>query len=246
MEYDKLLTKKELRGTAKGGGEKIIIMTVMTIPVYAMTEETLQQAPDLLSPERVTEIQELKEKVAESISSPQLRIGGKKLLSVANQKQINTYYCGPASTAQTLGFLGISKSQSALGTEMGTNLDDGTILYKIRDTLNKYLGSGTYKYVATSELSFASGLQYSILNNKPVICQVSTGALPVYKTYQKDIGHYVVATGYDWFAQGSTGWSNVIYNDPNYDSRFYGTFECNWTDMQTAIKNHHDLYIMGA
>lgn len=225
----------------------LVVITALTLsPVYAATEEQLQHGPDLLSSERMAEIEELKEKVAENTPSPQMRIGGKNILSVTNQKQINSYYCGPASTAQTLGFLGVSKTQATLGSEMGTTSEAGTYVYKIRDTLNKYLGSGTYKYVLTSEISFGSGLQYSINANKPVICHTMTGALPVYKPYAKNTGHYVVATGYDWMAQGSTGWSNVRYNDPNNDSRFYGTFDCGWSEMQTAINNNAGYYIMGA
>lgn len=74
-------------------------MSFTILPVYGVTEEQLSHGPDLLSPARVAEIEELKEQVAEKNMSAPMRVGGRKYLSVTNQKQINSYYCGPATTA---------------------------------------------------------------------------------------------------------------------------------------------------
>lgn len=74
-------------------------MSFTILPVYGVTEEQLNHGPDLLSPARVAEIEELKEQVAEKNMSAPMRVGGRKYLSVTNQKQINSYYCGPATTA---------------------------------------------------------------------------------------------------------------------------------------------------
>lgn len=225
----------------------MLIMSFTILPVYGITEEQLKHGPDLLSPARVAEIQELKEQITEKNMSTPMGVGGRKYLSVTNQKQINIYYCGPATTAQVLNFFGVSKTQAALGSEMGTVLSSvGTYVYRIRNALNKYLGSGTYKYVLTSEIRFGNGLEHSILKNKPVICHTNTGTLPVYKAASKSSLHYVVATGYYYYAQGSSGGSTVRYNDPNNDSRFYGTFDCSWSEMESAINNNQGFYIMGA
>ncbi|MGF6376971.1 hypothetical protein M2140_002050 [Clostridiales Family XIII bacterium PM5-7] len=144
----------------------------------------------------------------------------------------------------TLKYLGIEKTQSKLASDMGTTSANGTYVYKMVNGLNKYLGSGKYKYVLTSQIAFSTGLQYSINKGKPVICHVMTGKLPNYAGY--NTGHYVVGTGYQWGMEGTNSASDVDYNDPNNNSKYYGRWTTTWGKMNTAINNNAGYYIMAS
>lgn len=128
---------------------------------------------------------------------------------------------------------------------MGTN-SSGTIVYQITDTLNYYISGDPYNHVLITELSFTSGLVYSIDNGYPVICQVQTSELPIYDGHTS--GHYVVATGY-YIAQYNQNAAlderTVYYNDPNYRTAFYGSHSCTINEMKNAIDAKNDFYIMG-
>lgn len=176
-----------------------------------------------------------------------LMSGGSRTLSVPLVMQSTTYYCGPASVNMTLSYFGVSTTQSQLANEMGTTSGSGTLVYQVKNCLNSHLGSGTYEYVSTSELSFGNGLLSSIDAGKPIICSVKTGTLPIYSTYGHNTRHYIVATGYFWAQGGSGGATDVVYyNDPNYDQKYYGQHSCYITDMNTAISNNAGYYIMVA
>lgn len=221
----------------------VLLFSFQSISVYAVTDYQLKHAPDLMSEARCAEIKILKDRISREISIQ--ASGGKSLSGVPNQQQINSFYCGPACTRNVLSYFGVSKTQSTLGKNMETTSAEGTYVYKIVNCLNSYLGSGTYKYISTSELAFGTGMRSSINNNKPVICHTMTGELPIYKENNKNVGHYVVATGYAWAAQGSSGYNNVTYNDPNYDNKYYGIHTCSWLTMESAIEKNAGYYIMG-
>lgn len=174
------------------------------------------------------------------------RGGGRNTLNVPLEKQINTYYCGPASVKMVLSYLGVSATQSTLGTRMQTNQSDGSFVWRVTECLNHYLGANSYEHVLTTTTPFPTGLMASIDDNKPVICHVMTRELPNYPD-GRNSGHYVVATGYFW-AQGGTGSSGtdaVYYNDPHYDNAYYGSYSCRWSEMTAAINANHSYYIMG-
>lgn len=226
------------------------IITVLSViastsaAAFASDDKQLLQAPDSNSTEHKIELQELQQDVENYLEEVAPRIGGRRLLSVPLYKQINSYYCGPTSVRMTLSYLGVSKTQAQLASQMGTTSSQGTYVYQVRNCLNSHLGSGTYKYVLTSQIAFSTGLRYSIDKSKPVICHVMTGALPHYSGY--NTGHYVVAKGYYWGSQGSSGASRVQYNDPNYNSKYYGSREATWGQMNQAINNNAGYYIMAS
>lgn len=198
----------------------------------------------MYSEEHIAEIQDLKVKLQDFTP---LRISGSKILNVPLYKQMNNCYCGPTSVRMTLKSLGIDKKQSTLAADMNTNAYDDTYVYQIVHYLNKYLGQGAYKYVQISEIGFDTGLLYSINQNKPVICHVMTGKLPNYaEKGGHNTGHYIVATGYVWGAQGSSGTSKVMYNDPNNNEDYYGRWTTTWGNMTTVINENSGFYIMAS
>lgn len=226
----------------------ILVVSIMwPTAIFADSDidETLRQAPDIYSEENIKETNILKSRVEEHNNKKLMaRIGGNKRLSVPLYKQENSYYCGPASAQMTLSYLYGSVSQSTLARNMGTNLEQGTFVYKMVNGLNSYLGSSAYKYVSNSSISFGNGLTYSIDRGKPVICHVMTGTLPNYSATGYDTGHYVVATGYSFTASGSSGSDTVYYNDPNNNNSYYGRYSTSWSSMRRAINRNAELYIM--
>ena len=167
-------------------------------------------------------------------------------LSVPLYKQETTYYCGPASAKMVISYVtGTSYSQSTLAASMGTNSSDGTYVYKMENELNKRIGSGSYEYISTSEYYFSSSLVYSIDKGKPVVCHVMTGGLPNYNG-SSNSGHYIVATGYYIAFSGATSTAVCNYNDPHYNSNYYGRYTCTIDDMNDAINANYGYYIRGA
>jgi hypothetical protein len=222
----------------------VSMVCASTYTSFGLTTTQLYNAPDSNASDRLLEIAELKEHL-DSYESIMVQDSGRKTLSVDLVQQSNNYYCGPACVQMNLKYFGITKAQSALGSEMGTNRRDGTYVYKVKDCLNKYLGNGKYKYVYTSEIRFPRGLKSSIDKGYPVVCHLMTGELPLYKGI-KDTGHYVLATGYYYGYQASISETTVYYNDPINDSRFYGKQQCTWNEMTKAIDANASLYIMAS
>lgn len=173
------------------------------------------------------------------------RGGGNKSLNIGLVKQETNYYCDPASAKMVLDYLGHVQSQSTLASRIGTD-NNGSVVYRVTNCLNYYLGSGSYRYVLTSEIDFSNGLMYSIDQGKPVICHVDTKYLPHYNGYS--CNHYVTAYGYAW-AQGgvgSGGYETVFFNDPNNNSAYHGSQTCTYAEMTEAINRRAGYYIMGA
>lgn len=224
-----------------------IVVTCLSVSAFSAGAESADpNAPDVNDATRKEAVEELNEAIDLYIETKSAtRSTSGKNLSVTLYQQNNTYYCGPACVQMAIKYLtGTLYSQSTLGSYMGTSSNGGTYVYQIANCLNAYVGSGSYRYVLTSETSFASGLVYSIDKNKPVVCQVKTGYLPNYGG-SPNTGHYVLAKGYYVAYSGSSAVSNCYYNDPHYNSSYYGTFTCTMDEMITAINSHSQYYIMG-
>ena len=234
----------------------LCLIASMALMSFA-TEADLAHAPDLNDASRLADIERLKDAMATSgylddnsapsansrIAYPIIRQGS---VSVPLYQQTTSNYCGPACVQMTLASFGVSATQSTLATQMGTGSPHGTYVYKIRDCLNSYLGSGKYKYVLTSEITFVQGVEYSIDEGCPVVCHVDTVYLPVYNGYST--GHYVVATGYFYQQNSASGLydeKTIYYNDPNNNSSFYGAKTCTYAEMTNAINGNAGYYIMG-
>ena len=172
------------------------------------------------------------------------RAGGAKELSVTCYKQEEKNSCGPASCRMVLKYFGVSKTESSLRTEMHNMANnDYTHIDSVTSVLNKYISGKPYKKVFNSSEPFATNLRTDIDAGYPIICQVNTKKLPRYNN--AEFYHYVVVTGYRW-GQGSTGGQTIVYyNDPHYNSKYYGAADCSWGEMSDAINAHSGLYVRG-
>lgn len=239
----------------------VILILSLCMVVFA-SEASLDQTPDLYDPQRTEEIANLMaavERAGYYDWQPSNTYGIRTVYPIIEQNNLNVplyqqttyYYCAPACVHMVLSFfdddLENIPDQDTLASIMCTDPVSGTIVYQIRDCLNRYLGAGAYRYVLESELSFSRGMQYSIDAGHPVICNVQTEELDIYNGHVS--GHYVVITGY-YSAYGTPNGIGdcftVTYNDPNWNSAYYGTFECDVTEMEDAINAGNNYYIMGA
>ena len=193
----------------------------------------------------LAEAQEFKTEVESYVDSvvSSTRAGGHKSLSVPLRKQINGYYCGPASVRMTLLYHGIDQTQSYIAGKIGTT-SAGSDVAPMTSYLNSQVGSGSYKYVNVADLAFEDGLIYSIDKGKPLICLVQTSELPYYNKHESY--HFIVVKGYDWDMNGSSSYSTVKINDPNNNDLYYGGDKsCTWSEMTKGIKGVFGWYIMG-
>lgn len=219
-----------------------ILVFSTTVMGYATNATQIEQNLQMKDEAYWTEIEDLKiEAEGYADSALSTRLGGHKQLSVPIKKQINDYYCGPASVRMVLLYHGIDQSQSYIAGKIGTQ-PAGSDVLPMRTYLNSQVGSGTYTYVNVTELNFADGLTYSIDKGKPLICMVQTSKLPYYNGHRSV--HFLVAKGYDWSMAGSDSYSTVTLNDPNNNSAYYGKRTCTWSEMNQALKATNGWYIL--
>lgn len=227
--------------------------------VFAV-EPDLEQVPDFYDESRLERIEQLKINVENMFGAPTDDCNGvsplvnypiisTQDLNVPLYQQQTTYYCGNACTQMVLSYFGYNISQGTLAGSnyLATDANGETYLYKITNVLNSYLGNA-YESVNTNEISFANSLKYSININRPVICQVQTVYLPIYKENGRRSHHYVASTGYysvQFSPNSIDDQETVYYNDPHYESQYYGKHSCYMSDMLTAIINNKGYFIMG-
>lgn len=168
---------------------------------------------------------------------------GGKSLYIPGYYQETDYYCGPASVQNVLVGLGYAyRSQSQIASDMGTN-SSGTMVYRIAQYINQntnqywayqsvYNSSSVYK-------DFGSSLLYGIDNNQHLIPNVDASQLD--SRYPLGSGHYVVAYGYYWYFQGSTGGDKVYYFDVY--KPYGGRKETTVSSMINAISTNNGYYI---
>lgn len=186
----------------------------------------------------------LQEWYEQEAKNPMLLSGGNKKLNVTNYKQTNDCGCGPACIYQIGKYLGLAnmESLSSLTNRMTDNNQHGTDLdTQLKPYLNDRISTNKYVVFNVSKDSFFSLMVNSIDKNRPVICHVKPDKLPN-NPYAGD-GHYVVAVGYDWYAQGSAGYSKVTYNDPHMNNSVYGTYTCDATVMTEAIRARYGYFL---
>lgn len=186
-------------------------------PGYGMPNETLEeQLEKFLNDPRLTEEQKqaAKSKVEQAISFRDAALMEPRSVAatypnvtipVTVFRQEREYWCGPATTRQTMKFLGshvpggyTPLSQSSLASELGTTVD-GTEWYMIRDYINGFTFMGVpNNYVAynPSSVSDMESTIYSTLtatNKTAPILQVDASYNDClgYKT----AGHYLNISG---------------------------------------------------
>jgi hypothetical protein len=150
---------------------------------------------------------------------------------VVLQKQIKTYYCGPASARVTISFhkwksgsKNALPSQAELAKKMETEKYKATSSALMVKALNSYSGKyGTFKYASKKYdkvhpyADWAEKVSAAILGkvNSPINL-VDTRYMDRYNKERKRIRHYVNISGWN-------AYKTVLVNDPNFDDRFFGS-----------------------
>lgn len=225
----------------------ILLMGVsVNVQANSSTDAAQQPARDVgeVFPEYYSEsyqqdIENLKQQVAEDMAGMNNNERRVELVmvSMTTYQQQTTYTCGPASGRMVLSSHGIYVSEAQMSSDMNTTTA-GTNIGNVAPALNKYVGSGTYIGVTTSDLTFYSGLIASLNRNRPVICNVRTGVLPKYSEDGKNVQHYLVANG-------QYNRTTVYYSDPHYDNTYYGAQSTSIDNMTQALNNNYGFYVMG-
>lgn len=226
----------------------VALLATLAVPAFAkldVTAEQQRQVPSYNSTEEQAQRQETNQEVENYIiNKSKLRSGGKKVLATPLYMQETDYYCGPACAQMILKHVtGTKYSQSKLAdsNHLHTDADGETLVYRVTETLNKYITSSKYSHVLIYDSIFGNDLVYSIDKNRPIACQVYASSLPGYGSNWG--GHWIVATGYEWNMQGSSSYSTIYYNDPNYDSRYYGKHSCDVSEVENAMDDLNGYYV---
>jgi hypothetical protein len=221
-------------------------------PGTSVEESGALRDDPFLTPELEKEMEEL-EKEKEKEMAPLVEelkqanssfgtITGPVSWPIVLQKQIKTYYCGPASARATLSFhkwKSGSKnplpSQAELAKKMETEKYKATSSALMVKALNSYSGKyGTFKYASKKYDKvqpyddWASKVSLDILGrvNSPINL-VQTEFMDRYKDKGTYTRHYINISG--WNAH-----KTVRTNDPHYDDRFYGS---RWEAVGSGKKN---------
>ena len=225
-----------------------VLMLSLTFinPIHANDDVNINEDPNYYSEENIKEREELIEKVA---SYPMPLTADFKYLNTQEIAQEKFNYCCPASVQILLKYLGKNYSQTTLAGSSYLHTDQigNTGVEYVEPTLNKILGAGTYKAMRTYDLSLSSGVSYSLNKGYPVILNPQMEGLPGYEG--REVQHYVVGDGYLIGMSGTTGSSDIRYNDPNNLNPSYGTFghhTVRFTQMIDALNANYGYYWMTA
>jgi peptidase C39-like protein/glycosyl hydrolase family 25 len=129
-----------------------------------------------------------------------------KVLSYSFQKQENGYFCGPAATRIAMTVWGKYPSQDELAGSLGTTTNGTNSSANVVNTLNAYLGAGTYEVTfipgndatAAERDEFRRDMKASIDAGYPIVANVvSTVRANNGNSYAYPGGHYVAIVGYD-------------------------------------------------
>jgi hypothetical protein len=217
-----------LNGDSAGDKSSVMISEQQQIAIGLKKASSEQQVNDLLMKKAVIDRSQAKANIAATYTAA--------TISVTYYKQENGYYCGPATTKQTIQYLnGTSDSQSTIATALGTTTDgtDGT---KIVDYLNNKQ-SKIYWTIASD--TSTSGLQTRIsasitgTTKRPPVARTkfSKGGNWKYAT----AGHFMNISGY------SANMEKVRVTDPNIgrvDSSATGSYYVTMDEMYNAINDH--------
>lgn len=135
----------------------------------------------------------------------------KREVPVPPQGQNTNYTCGSASGSMMLDSRGVHVSEEEFWRYANSN-GQGTYVYRIKDTLNHFLGYNAYRYVNTSGMSteeYCRIIQNSLENGYPVQLPIRIPAGTGFG-YSSG-GHYVVVTG---VYRNAAGEYVAMINDP--------------------------------
>lgn len=167
-------------------------------------------------------------------------------------KQINGYYCGPATTLQTLYGIGVesqvsgntdSIKQNTLGSNMKTQKGEGTLVYRLKNELNKYVSDNKYIYRSGESLTineFSDAICGSLGPDRPVVLHSHTKYFKYYKG--KNFGHYV---NLDYMMVEQR---EVRIADPHYSSKYRGYHDVSlqeaYDSISKPVKTRYVIYAL--
>jgi hypothetical protein len=220
-------------------------------PGSSVEESGALRDDPFLTPELEKEMEELgkeKEKEMEAILKElkhpdgSFKTTGPVSWPVVLQKQIKTYYCGPASARATLSFhqwksgsKNALPSQAELAKKMETEKYKATSSALMVKALNSYSGKyGKFKYVSKKYdklhpyNDWTGKVSAAILGkvNSPINL-VDTTYIKRYKEKNTRTRHYINISGWN-------AYKTVRTNDPHYNDLFFGS---RWEDVGDGKKN---------
>lgn len=157
-----------------------------------------------------------------------------RTLNVPTYQQERNHWCGPAAVKETLQFLnGSSLTQAQYASNMQTDADGSTIVYKLTNELNRRQSRHTYQYEdVTSESRFTQILIADVMDSDvgvPFILHALTGSL--YRYNGNTLRHYLVVNG------GNMPQQKVTYVDSWNADYGRGTTLGRYTDTRSNVAN---------
>ena len=179
------------------------------------------------------------------------------LVSKYNIKQINTYYCGPATTLQMLKVSGKAgqvsgttdaQKQKTLASNqyLGTDRDGATWINNIASTMNKLSPRSrawTQKVINKNDKDSLAHMQYFIRANHMYNYAVDYLVYPAELSYYpagSRSGHYIYGSGIYYDSNNAADYNNIRLrlNDPHYDDRYYGTHVEKFMNVVRAMHDY--------
>lgn len=158
-------------------------------------------------------------------------------------QQQNSYYCGPASTKMVYeGITGDkSHNQAWFATKLGTTTS-GTSSSQIASTLKSLTGKN-YS-VANAKSQTQQTFYNNIANSLKQKCAIVVNVKTIPGRYTSGSGHFMVVktSQYDT-SNGSIYYS---YNDPHYNSNYYGTYRITNANLYSAVNSNAGNYVRAA
>lgn len=161
-----------------------------------------------------------------------------EFLNVPIYEQEENNWCSAACVQMILRYVtGTLYSQESLDSDIGSQHYVGEVANRLNEDINNepYLAKGTWN------TNFRNNVIYAIDEDMPLVYQVDTEELPIYDGYS--CIHYIVGTGYEIGYSGSQQIEIVYYNDPHYDSDYYGKHYCTFDEMEDAIDAYASYYV---
>jgi len=127
-------------------------------------------------------------------------LGESKTIAVPSYEQQTSYWCGPATTKQVLGFFnGTSSTQQTYATELGTTTD-GTDFSLVDNVINNHQTDNTYAYqsfTSSEYLTWKSAMILSIDWDHPAVLdlKITSANMPLYPRTVE--GHILNTSGYN-------------------------------------------------
>lgn len=141
-------------------------------------------------------------------------------------QQTKTFNCGPTAALQVLYSMGCQNQVtgqtnedkiSQLEKDCGTNKEDGTIVWKLTNTLNQYTTRADYRYILGSGMTmedFQKKVETSLFYDVAPILHAKTQYLDYYNGHES--GHYIAVCEVD----NATG--KIRVQDCNCNNKYYG------------------------